>query len=121
MTGLGRLWEALKGRPELPEAESARAEARRRLVERLAGVVVRRRLEAPALLFLEMNRPFTGLASQGLLAAMPLAGLFLAPGEVELYAQAVDSEEAVDLLIARIQALAAERDGAGARPPERGS
>ena len=110
MSPFHRLWQLVKGRPEPPEALKARAETRAALAEKLARVVVERRLETPAVFFLEANRPFTFLASQGLLAAMPLAGLFAAPETVERYAEALDSEEAVDLLINRIQTLAAERD-----------
>jgi hypothetical protein len=110
MSVYSRLWQTLKGRPEPREEGKARGERRARLVERAAEAVVRRRLETPVVFFLEANRPFTFLASQGLLAAMPLAGLFLRPEEVEEYAEAINSEEGVDLLVERIEALAAARD-----------
>ena len=116
MRVLSRVWKVLQGRPEPPEVLQARLEARQRLVQRLAEAIVKRRMETPALFFLDMNRPFTFLASQGLLLAMPLAGLFISPREVESYAQAIDSEEAIDLLIARIQTFAAERDAPSPTP-----
>ncbi len=85
-------------------------ELRDRVIERVARIVVERRLETPAILFLESNRPLTFLAGQGALAALPLIGGFVPPAEIEALSRVLDSEESLDLLVARIETLAAERD-----------
>jgi len=83
---------------------------RERVIERVARIVVERRLETPAMMFLESNRPLTFLAGQGMLAALPVVGAFIPPAEVEALSRVLDSEESLDRLIERIEALAQERD-----------
>lgn len=93
-----------------PEEESARAwgEARKNeIVERLARSIVARRLEAPAALFLELNRPLGFLFSQGVLFARPFLSFFLRPEEVESAAEVLDDAKALDQLLARIGELSA--------------
>jgi len=79
-------------------------------IERLSERIVRRGLETPAILFLEMHKPLCFFASQGVLFAMPLLGAFLEPREVEQLARLLDSQDNVDRLIARIDDLAAARE-----------
>ena len=81
-------------------------------IEALAQAIVRRRLEVPAVFFLEMNRPLGFLASQGALLSLPLLGLVVEPGAVERFAQVLDSPQNLDRLIARTEELAAARDQA---------
>lgn len=95
-----------------PQEDDAARQAE--FIERLARAIIARRLETPAVFFLEMNRPLGFLASQGVLLALPMLGLLVDPAEVERYARVLDSPENLDRLIARIEELAAERD-AGAR------
>lgn len=85
------------------------------VIERVARLVVERRLETPAIIFLESNRPLRFIAGQGLLGLVPLIGGFIPPADLEALARVLDSEESVDLLIGRIEALAAERGGATGR------
>jgi hypothetical protein len=89
-------------------------ELRDRVIERVGRIIVERRLETPALLFLESNRPLTFLAGQGALAAMPLIGGFIPPAEIEALARVLESEDSLDLLVARIEELARERDAPAA-------
>lgn len=94
------------GDPGQHEADAAALEV---WIERLSGRIVRRGLETPAILFLEMHKPLCFFASQGVLFAMPLLGAFLEPREIEQLARLLDSQENVDRLIARIDELAAAR------------
>ena len=100
---------------ELTEQER---ELRERVIERVARAIVERRLETAAVLFLESNRPLTFLAGQGALAALPLIGGFIPPEELEALSRVLDSEESLDLLVARIEAAAEERDAAAREAAE---
>lgn len=93
-------------------ADSDQRELRDRVIERVARVVVERRLETPAVLFLESNRPLRFFVGQGLLMSLPLIGSFVPPADVEALSRILDSEHNLDALIARIETLARERDGA---------
>jgi len=95
-----------------PENAQRERELRARVIESVARVIVERRLETPAVLFLESNRPLRFLAGQGLLMALPLIGSFIPPPDVEALSRILDSEDNLDALIARIETLARERDAA---------
>jgi hypothetical protein len=92
-----------------PDTSQRDTELRDRAIERIARIIVDRRLETPAVLFLEANRPLTFFAAQGALAALPLIGGFIPPADVEAFARVLDSQESLDLLIQRIETLAGER------------
>jgi len=90
--------------------EELSTEERDKLIDELARKIVKRRLETPAILFLEMHKPITFLASQSLLAASPfLVPLFGRDG-VRRYSRLFSTQENVELLIRRIEDLAEERD-----------
>ena len=110
MNWLYRLAQFLRGVPEDDASRARREQRARALIEHLAQRIVARRLEVPALLFLEMHRPFTFLVSQSLLLGTPLLGLFASPVEIEEYAQLADSRENLDLLLRRIEELASLRE-----------
>jgi hypothetical protein len=88
--------------------DSAQQTHRALLIERLARAVAARRLETPAVLFLEMNKPLGFLMGQAALVAMPLLGLLAPPADIEACAELLGSREAVEQLIARIEQLAHE-------------
>lgn len=95
--------------------EELSVQDRDRLVDELARKIVGRRLETPAVFFLEMHKPVTFLASQSALVASPfLAPLFGREG-IERYAALFSTQENVELLIRRIEELASERDAEKAR------
>ena len=94
----------------VPDTSRREAELRDRAIERIARAIVDRRLETPAVLFLEANRPLTFFAGQGVLAALPLIGGFIPPADIEAFARVLDSQESLDLLIERIEILVQERD-----------
>jgi len=88
-----------------PEAglERGRQEARKNaIIEKLARAIVARRLEAPATLFLELNRPLGFLFSQTAFFARPFLSFFLPTEDVEAAAEVLDDPVALDRLLDRI-------------------
>jgi hypothetical protein len=80
------------------------------LIESLAGNVVRRRLEMPAVFLLEAHRPLSFLASQALLLSAPLLGSFVGFREVNRFGYFLAERDNLGRLIDRIEQLARERD-----------
>ena len=70
------------------------------LIERLAQKVSRWGLTAPAILFLEANKPFSFIGSQALLFFQPLLGFLLGDDEViGGYAQLFEDQANVERLL----------------------
>lgn len=82
----------------------------------IARQIVGRRLETPAAMFLEMHKPLSYLASQGLVVAMPMLGPFVGHQNVADYSKILSDSANVERLIQRIEELAAERDEAESKP-----
>lgn len=82
-------------------------EERDRLLERVARQVVRRRLEVPAILFLELHRPLAFLSSQALILFTPLLGPAFGLENLQRLTRLMADRENLDRLIERIEALAA--------------
>ncbi len=91
------------------------AEERDRLIDKIADYVVQRRLETPTILFLEMHKPVTFFASQGLVVFSPFMAPFVGFGNVQTASRLLGTRENVELLIKRIEDMAA------ASHPEQGS
>lgn len=87
---------------ELSEAQRAA------LVEDLARRVVARRLEVPAVLFLEMHKPIAFLGSQVLAVAAPILGALFGYANLQRLALFFQSPENVEALIQRIEAMSQE-------------
>jgi len=99
---IGHLLSSLRARPE-PEQERTEREARQsELIEQLARAIVARRLEAPAALFLELNRPLGFILSQTAFFARPFLSFFLPAAHVESAAEILDDPKALDRLLDRI-------------------
>ncbi len=95
--------------PEEYDEDQLTPEERDKLVDELAQKIVDRRMETPAIMFLEMHKPVTFLASQSILVASPfLVPLFGAEG-VQRYAKLFSSVDNVELLIERIEEFADRR------------
>lgn len=102
MQTISHLLGLLRAHPE-PETERARAEARKNeIIEKLARTIAARRLEAPAALFLELNRPIGFLMSQAAFFARPFLSFFLSPQDVEAAAEVLADREAFDRLLDRL-------------------
>ncbi|MBI3945806.1 MAG: hypothetical protein HY321_07795 [Armatimonadetes bacterium] len=83
-------------------------EARAELVESLARRVTERRLEMPAVLFLEMHKPIAFLGGQALAVAAPLLGALFGYENVQRLALFVQSPENIEALTQRIEAMSRE-------------
>jgi hypothetical protein len=69
------------------------------LIERLAQKVSRWGLTAPAILFLEANKPFSFIGSQVLLFFQPLLGFLLGDEVMGGYAQLLEDQANVERLL----------------------
>ncbi|MDH7482934.1 MAG: hypothetical protein QHH26_13315 [Armatimonadota bacterium] len=85
-------------------------EERDKLIDELATKIVNKRMETPAIIFLEMHKPVAFIASQAAIVASPfLVPLFGREG-VEKYSQLFSSPENVERIIQRIEDLVEERE-----------
>lgn len=108
MATIPHLLDFLRAHPEPAAARAARRERNDAVIETLARAVVDRRLESPAVLFLELNRPIGFLFSQAAFFARPFLSFFLPVHEVEAAAEVLDDPAALERLIGRIGELSAE-------------
>ncbi|MFB3879901.1 MAG: hypothetical protein ACE149_01495 [Armatimonadota bacterium] len=105
MEPISHLFDFLRPRPD-SDAERAAAQARRRhIIDKLAGAITKRRLESPAALFLELNRPIGFLLSQTALFARPFLAFFLPPEDVTAAAEVLADQDALDELLDRLTAI----------------
>ena len=95
--------------PEIDFTTPLSAEEVDSTLDAIARRVVDKRLEAPAILFLESHRPLSFLAGQGVAAAMPFLGPLLGPAAVAKLSVILQTPESVDLLVRKIEVLAADR------------
>jgi hypothetical protein len=94
-------------------------EEREALLERIAGAVAARGLETPAVMALEMHRPFAFVASQGLIFFGPLLGPLLGIERMQNVSRLLREPGAVEALIRRIEDRAAARErGAPSGAPD---
>lgn len=109
METIGNLFSHLRARRESGE-EERRAEAERKaaVIEKIARAIVARRLEAPATLFLELNRPIGFIYSQVTYFARPFLSMILRPEDVTAAAEVLDDAGAIDQLLDRIQELSSQ-------------
>lgn len=91
--------------PEDAEAAARTAEEVDALIEQVARWVDRRRLETPAILFLEAHKPFAFMGSQFLLVGTPLAAPLFGLQRMEQLYALLEKSENVDRLIRRIEEL----------------
>ena len=86
------------------------------LVDTIARSVVDRRLETPAVFFLEAHKPLSFVASQAVLVAMPFLSPVVGAQRMADFSRLLRDRENVELLLTRIENLAAARDGQGTSP-----
>jgi hypothetical protein len=86
------------------------AARRQALIAAAAEAIRRRGMTAPAILFLEANRPFSFIAGQALLVAEPLLGLLVGYEHVRDWGLVLEDRQSLELLI---QYLEAGRAGGG--------
>jgi hypothetical protein len=73
------------------------------LVERLARLIGRWRLTAPAVLFLEANKPLSFVGSQALLLLQPMMDLFMAHELTADLAALFADRDRLETLITRLE------------------
>lgn len=100
--------------------EELGAEERDRVIDTIAQAVAKRGMETPAILFLEMHKPVSFFASQGLVITSPFVAPLIGIDNVRLASRLFEKRENVELLIQRIEELAVEKQGRARRrkPPE---
>jgi hypothetical protein len=87
------------------------AEQNRELIEQVARQIGDRKLATPALLFLEVIKPFSFLASQGLLLAEPLLSFLYEEPRIGDYAELLADRSNVEHLMVRLEQEGLGRDG----------
>ncbi len=87
------------------------------LADSIARYIVNRRLETPAVLFFEMHKPLSFLASQAAIVAMPFLGPLIGASRMADLSKLLADSKYVELLISRIEEMAAERDAAANASP----
>ena len=87
---------------EIPQDEQ------RELLEKIAMQVVKRRLTAPAILFLEMCKPLNFLGSQVLIALNPFVQAVFNTTEYQKFALIIEKDANVELLIRLMEELDGE-------------
>lgn len=79
-------------------------------IDSIAAKIVARRLETPAVLFLEMHKPLSFVASQAVVVAIPMLGPLLGAQEMANFGKILRDRENIDKLIDRIESMALEKD-----------
>lgn len=85
-------------------------EEERAVVERLCRILVRRRMQIPAIAFLEMSRPLNRVAAQVLIFFHPVASLALTGDDYNRFAQFLEKSGSIDYLCRQIEDLSAEAE-----------
>jgi hypothetical protein len=91
-----------------PPGPLAPTDEERAIVERLCRILVRRRMQVPALAFLEMSRPLNRVAAQALYFFQPVASLALTGDDYNRFARFLEKSGSIDYLCRRIEDLAAD-------------
>jgi hypothetical protein len=91
-----------------PPGPLAPTDEERAVVERLCRILVRRRMNTPALAFLEMSRPLNRVAAQALYFFQPVASLALTGDDYNRFARFLEKSGSIDYLCRRIEELAAD-------------
>ena len=73
------------------------------LLNKVADIVVRKRLTAPAMMFLESVRPLNFLGSQAMIFFQPIVSLVVSTKEVDLLAQILERRSSIPLFIELIE------------------
>jgi len=78
-------------------------EQREAMIEHLAQTIEARGLEAPAILFLEANKPFSFLGSQLLLLSEPLFRILGKGQFAATWAEALEDRDMLERIIRRLE------------------
>ena len=75
----------------------------RHLLEKIAGAIVTRRLDTPAVLLLESSEPLHFLSSQVIQGLRPFLDLVCAPQEIERFVHILEQRDGIPQLVRIIQ------------------
>ena len=73
------------------------------MLAKIADFIVRRRMSAPAIVFLQSVKPLNFVGSQGLLILQPLAELLTSPREFARAQKLLERREGIELLVQQIE------------------
>lgn len=90
--------------------ESLTPEEENRLARKIAREIKRRKLEVPAVFFLESHKPLSSLASNGLVGVSPFLAPVIGIENVRDYHRLLNDRKAVERLIRRIESPDVEED-----------
>jgi hypothetical protein len=85
---------------------------RQQLIDRMALRIADLRLTAPAILFLEMNKPLAFLGAQFLLALQPFLNIGMKDTDLRDLALLLEDRQGVDDLIDRLESIRSEQPSA---------
>lgn len=80
------------------------------LLEKAAQVIVKRGMEVPAILFLEMHKPLANLIGHAVWVTMPVWAIFFGVATTNKLGAILSDPEQIEMLIQRIEELSAKRD-----------
>lgn len=83
------------------------------LIKDLTQQISRWKLTTPALVLLQVARPLSFVASQGLLLCQPVLGFFYETPKIEGYAELLADRANLDRLVTRIEEKSHLRDNGG--------
>jgi|FaiFalFF_MnMetaG_3_1042247.scaffolds.fasta_scaffold05016_5 predicted membrane-bound dolichyl-phosphate-mannose-protein mannosyltransferase len=81
------------------------------LLEQVAQAVVRRGMEVPAILFLEMHKPLANLLGHAVWMTMPIWALFWGVQRTNALGELLSDPTQIERLIRRIEALSERKNG----------
>ncbi|MCP4363875.1 MAG: hypothetical protein GY800_01030 [Planctomycetes bacterium] len=81
------------------------------LLRKLAHTIVRRRMGAPARLFLESLQPVNFIGSQAMFFLRPFMTFIFSAAEYDKLAQMLEKRQSIEILIQEIQEAEEETDG----------
>lgn len=77
--------------------------------EEIAVFIHKKKLEVPAIMFLEMNKPLSLFYSSLFLVSTPVLGAFLGPDRMKKLYLLMEKRENIEKLIRRIEELAKDK------------
>jgi len=80
------------------------------LLEKAAQVIVKRGMEVPAILLLEMHKPLANLIGHAVWVTMPVWALFFGVATTNEIGALLSDPERIERLIQRIEELSAKRE-----------
>ena len=89
--------------------DSGEQSQQREVLAKVVELIVRRRMEAPAIFVLESTKPLSFLASQTLIFFQPIIQALLSVKDYETFALAIEDRENIEWMIAQLEAAEAAR------------